>query len=243
MPSVARWRHMLDLFAPEDFSRRETFRNQRRQSRVRSQRFAVSPETQPANTQDLLRCRIRSGNNSRGVHYHQSRGHVSRHFFAQPLGKFRAFLLNAMQPLQFFFLLAELLDHSLHRCGHERRRILRARRAGRELFHLLLARALKKFAQQIHHHPGDRQKPNPQPCGNHPKVLRAARCLERCQHLSRLSTPPAFSLISFFHFSQKILESRAYPTMPLKIGHHAAATGPAYTIASAPIPKNVPSGN
>src|SRR5229473_116404 len=143
MPRVPRRRDMFHFFAPKYFPARKALRNQLRQVRVRAQRLAVPPESQPAYSQRLLRRWIRSGNNSRGVHHHEPRRHIPRHFFAQPLRLLRALFFDAMQPFQFFFLLAKLLNHPLHRRCHERRRILRARRARLEFLFLLFPPILK----------------------------------------------------------------------------------------------------
>src|SRR6266851_3687946 len=228
MPRVSCRRNMLHLFAPENFPVRKALRNQLGHIRGCPKRLAVSPECQSANSQDLLRRRIRAGDNSSSVHHQQPRRHVPCHFFAQPLRLFRAFSFNAMQPLQFLF--------------------------------LLLPRALKKLPHQKHRQPRDHQEPNSQSRGNHPKVLRVISSLEHCEHRCCLSAPSSLTLcpsvfgacpdlvgvlsvLNLFRFQPKILESRDYATIPLRLGQCPAITGPPYTIASAPIPRNVPSGN
>src|SRR5258708_1744368 len=169
-----------------------------------------------------------------------------------------------MEPFQFLFLFAELLNHALHRRRHERRGVRRTRRACCEFLSLSLTPNLKRLAHQKHHQPRDHQEPYSESRGNHPKVLRIIPGLQCCQHPSRLPTPSSlpvrflcvsalsFSLLWFFSclfrgFELQTLNfgsnSLLYPTIPLKAGHWAAITGPPYTIASAPIPRNVPNGN
>ena len=105
---------MLDFFAPVNPPRRQALRNQLHQLRGCPQRFAVSPESQPANSQHLLRRGIRAGNKSGGIHHQQPRRHIPRDLFAQPLGLFRALPFQAVQPFQLLFLFTQLLNHSLH---------------------------------------------------------------------------------------------------------------------------------
>src|SRR5260370_1222840 len=207
---------------------------------------------------------MRAGDHSRGIHNQQPRRHVPGHFFAQPLRLFRALFFDFMEPFQFLFLFAELLNHALHRRRHERRGVRRTRRACCEFLSLSLTPNLKRLAHQKHHQPRDHQEPYSESRGNHPKVLRIIPGLQCCQHPSRLPTPSSlpvrflcvsalsFSLLWFFSclfrgFELQTLNfgfnSLLYPTIPLKAGHCAAITGPPYTIASAPIPRNVPSGN
>src|SRR5213594_3259333 len=64
---------------------------------------------------------------------------------SQPLRLFGTLSFDAMQPLQFFFLLAQLVNHPLHRCRHERRRIFRAGSARLEFLFLLLPPAPERF--------------------------------------------------------------------------------------------------
>src|SRR5258708_5349589 len=116
------------------------------------QRPPIPRKRPPANPQSLPRRRIGPGNNPRRFSPHQPRRHVPRHFLAQTLRLFRPLFFDAMQPFQFLFLLAQLLNHPLHRRRHERRRILRPRTAARfEFLLLLLPRALKKLPHQKHH--------------------------------------------------------------------------------------------
>src|SRR6266481_3278205 len=123
-------------------SRRKIFPVERHSATI-----PVKSEPSPVNPQHLLRRRIRRRYDPRGIHHQQPRRHVPRHFFAQPLRLFRALPFNLVQPLQLFLLLPQFLNHTLHRCGHKRRRVLRPGCAGREFGLLLLTPALKKLAQ------------------------------------------------------------------------------------------------
>src|SRR6266705_1885239 len=69
VPFIPCGRNMLDFFAPVNSPCRQALRNQLHQLRGCPQRFAVPPESQPANSQHLLRRRIRAGNKSRGIHH------------------------------------------------------------------------------------------------------------------------------------------------------------------------------
>ena len=68
------------------------------------------------------------------------------YFFAESLGVFGAFLFDAMQALQFFFLLPQFLDDALHRRGHERGGIFHSRSRGDNLFLVSLAHFVKEPA-------------------------------------------------------------------------------------------------
>src|SRR5213075_707705 len=103
-------------------------------------------------------------------------------FFTQPLGLLGAFLLNLVQPLKLFLLLAQLLDHALHRSGHERGSILRTWRARRNLLLLPFLAALKKFPQQIHNDSRHSQRSDAECRDDFPNVWRAATALEHSPH-------------------------------------------------------------
>src|SRR4030088_2648219 len=105
---------MLNLFAAKDLAVGQAIGNQSRQLGGFAESLAVAPEAQPSNAQNLLRSWIRAGYYPRRVDHQQARGHIAGDFFAEALGSSGAFLLNAMQPLQFLLLIAELLDDALH---------------------------------------------------------------------------------------------------------------------------------
>src|SRR6266404_4338971 len=58
MPRISRRGNMLHFFATVNLSRQKALRQQLRQVRVLTQRFAVPPESQPVNSQHLFRRRI-----------------------------------------------------------------------------------------------------------------------------------------------------------------------------------------
>jgi len=119
-----------------------------------------------------------------------------------------------------------------------------------QILFLLFAPALKKLAQKEKHKPQDRQEGNPHLRGQRHKVLRVVCVLECCQHQSGHSNLVSLSaclcissllrVIFSFSFPLSTLNSHDYPAIHRKIGHRADTTGVAYTIASAPIPRNVP---
>src|SRR5258706_15532861 len=110
---------MLHLLTTKNRAIAQALRTQSRQRGGFAESFAVAPESQTANTQNLLRSGIRAGNNPGGVNDQQAGGHIARDFFAKTLGMSGALLFDAVQPPQLLLLLAELLDHALHRGGHE----------------------------------------------------------------------------------------------------------------------------
>ncbi len=124
---------MLHLLSPKDAPLRQTFPNQPRQIRFLSKHLAVAPESQRLNPQHLLRRGICARDNPRGVHHHQPRRHIARHFFAQPLRMLGALAFDLVKPLQLFLLVPELPDYTLHRRRHERGRIFGSRRRHRDV--------------------------------------------------------------------------------------------------------------
>jgi hypothetical protein len=97
---------------------------------------------------------------------------------SQALSVLSAFFLDAMQPLEFLFLLAQFLNHALHRRGHERRTVFDARRRA----HLVLvsfARVLEKPPDQVQRQPGNRGQDQRQ--GNPQRLqVRWPTILEHC---------------------------------------------------------------
>src|SRR5712675_828849 len=125
---------MLYFLTTKNRAVAQALRNQSRQRGGFAEGLAVPPEAQTANTQNLLRSRIRAGNYPGGIDHQQAGGHITRDFFAKTLGMSGALLFDAVQPLQLLLLIAELLDYPLHGRGHERGRVLCPGRLGRSFF-------------------------------------------------------------------------------------------------------------
>ena len=95
--AFATGRGMLHLFAPENRSILKTPCHQRGQLGILAERLTVASKAQRANPQHLCRRRVGAGNNASGIHHQQPGRHITRHFFAEPLGLLRAIFFDAVQ--------------------------------------------------------------------------------------------------------------------------------------------------
>src|SRR5712675_2442211 len=209
---------MLYFLTTKNRAIAQALRNQSGQRGGFAEGLAVAPEAQTANTQNLLRSRIRAGNNPGGIDHQQARRHIARDFFAEALGMSGALLFDAVQPLQLLLLIAELLDNPLHRRGHERGRVLCAGRLRRFLF-ASISRT-KVAPRQEEHQQADQKNPDSRADAKGRQIRRLA-CLQHPEdgewiHVTQTiattpaswlsqSTPPAAQL--FRERSQAVVDS------------------------------------
>src|SRR5712675_1242240 len=195
---------MLYFLTTKNRAIAQALRNQSGQRGGFAEGLAVAPEAQTANTQNLLRSRIRAGNNPGGIDHQQARRHIARDFFAEALGMSGALLFDAVQPLQLLLLIAELLDNPLHGRGHERGRVLCAGRL-RRFFFTSVSRT-KIAPRQEEHHQADQKNSDGRADPQGRQICRLA-CLQRREdgewiHVTQIiattaassldqSTPPA----------------------------------------------------